>query len=291
MPEQVSVAQDLPRDMPAIEADAGQIRLVLVSLITNAVEAIGDDPGTLAVRARAGRFTRADFEDAARVWQTPDGDYVCLEIVDSGCGMGGETRRRMLEPFFTTKVAGRGLGLAAVHGIVRAHRGALAVTSEIGRGTTVRVFLPVPSSSSARPSGGDERSGADVAAGRPRRDTILVVDDEPLVREVAEVFLQSEGFGVVTARDGREARHVIDSRDDIGAVILDLSLPDVGAEEILDSIRDRRPGLPVILSSGHYEEIADRGLQRDVVTFLLKPWELSRLLAVVDQALSRKSAT
>ena len=288
VPEQISVAQDLPRDLPAIEADAGQIRLVLVSLVTNAVEAIGDEPGTIAVRARVGRFTRSDFEDAARVWQTPDGDYVCLEIIDSGCGMGGETRRRMLEPFFTTKVAGRGLGLAAVHGIVRAHRGAVAVTSELGRGTSVRVFLPVPSSSSPR-SGGDERSGADIAAGRRRRDTILVVDDEPLVREVAEAFLQSEGFGVVTARDGREARHVIDSRGDIAAVILDLSLPDIGAEEILSSIRDRRPGLPVILSSGHYEEIAERGLHRDVVTFLLKPWELSRLLAVVDQALSRKS--
>jgi len=202
--------------------------------------------------------------------------------------MGVETRRRMLEPFFTTKVAGRGLGLAAVHGILRAHRGALSVTSEIGRGTTVHVFLPVPSSSSARPSGAGERS-ADVPAGRPRQHTILIVDDEPLVREVAEVFLQSEGFSVVTARDGREAHHVIDSRDDIGAVILDLSLPDVGVEEILDYVRDRRPGVPVILSSGHYEELADRGRQRDVVAFLLKPWELSRLLAVVDQALSRKS--
>src|SRR5215470_6832680 len=113
--------------------------------------------------------------------------------------MGAETRRRMLEPFFTTKVAGRGLGLAAVHGILRAHRGALAVTSEIGRGTTVQVFLPVPSSSSsARQAGSGEHVGTDIAAGTSRRDTILVVDDEPLVREVAEVFLTSEGFGVVS---------------------------------------------------------------------------------------------
>jgi DNA-binding NtrC family response regulator len=162
------------------------------------------------------------------------------------------------------------------------------VTSEIGRGTTVHVFLPVPTASSARSGGTGERAGADVAVGTSRRDTILVVDDEPLVREVAEVFLRSEGFGVVSARDGREARHLIEGRDDIGAVILDLSLPDVGVEEILDLIRHRRPGLPVILSSGHYEEISDRAVQRDVVTFLLKPWELSRLLVVVEQALSRK---
>ena len=141
VPTHVSVERDLPQGMPKIEADAGQIDVVVVSLVTNAVEAIGDRPGTIAVRARAGRFTRADFQDAARMWQTPDGDYLCLEVTDSGCGMGEETRRRMLEPFFTTKVAGRGLGLAAVHGIVRAHRGALAVTSEIGRGTT-RQRLP-----------------------------------------------------------------------------------------------------------------------------------------------------
>jgi PAS domain S-box-containing protein len=290
VPEHVSVEQDLPQDMPRIEADAGQMHLVVVSLVTNAVEAIGDHPGTIAVRARAGRFTGADFDDAARMWQTPDGDYLCLEVTDSGCGMGGETRRRMLEPFFTTKVARRGLGLAAVHGIVRAHRGALAVTSEIGRGTSVRVFLPVLSSLSPLLPRGDEEPGADIAAGEPRRDTILVVDDEPLVREVAEVILQNEGFGVVTARDGREARHAIDTRDDIAAVILDFSLPDVGGEELLGSIQRRRPGLPVILSSGHHEEIVMQGLHGDGLTFLQKPWPLSQLLAAVEQALSSKKS-
>jgi signal transduction histidine kinase/CheY-like chemotaxis protein len=288
LPAHVTVEQDLPPNIPAIEADAGQMRLVLVSLITNAVEAIGDRPGTIAVRARVGRFTQADFKDASRLWQTPDGDYVCLEISDSGSGMGDETRRRMLEPFFTTKVTGRGLGLPAVHGIVRAHRGAFVVTSEIGCGTTVRVFFPIFSSPSVVMSTRDEGSGGEAASGERRGHTILVVDDEPMVREVAALALRGEGFDAVTARDGREALHVIDSRDDIVAVILDLNLPDVGAEEMVGRIHRRRPGIPVILSSGHHEPIVTNGLREGMATFLPKPWELSQLLEVVSQALASR---
>ncbi|HWM76726.1 MAG TPA: response regulator, partial [Methylomirabilota bacterium] len=227
-------------------------------------------------------------EDASGLWQTPDGDYVRLEISDSGSGMGEETRRRMLEPFFTTKVAGRGLGLPAVHGIVRAHRGALVVTSEIGRGTTVRVFLPVFSSPPVVPLRRDEGSGSEAASGGRRGHTILVVDDEPMVREVAALALQGEGFAVVTARDGREALHMIDSRDDIAVVLLDLNLPDVGAEEMVGRIRRRRPGIPIILSSGHHEPIVTSGLQEGIATFLPKPWELSQLLEVVGQALGSR---
>ena len=288
LPEHVTVEQDLPPNISAIEADAGQMRLVLVSLIMNAVEAIGDRPGTIAVRVRGGRFTRADFKDASSLWQTPDGDYVCLEISDSGSGMGDETRRRMLEPFFTTKVTGRGLGLPAVHGIVRAHRGALVVTSEIGRGTSVRVFLPIFSSSSVVMSRRDEGSGGETASGVRREHTILVVDDEPMVREVAALALQGEGFDVVTARDGREGLHVLDSRDDIAAVILDLNLPDVGAEEMVGRVHRRRPGIPVILSSGHHEPIVTSGLREGMARFLPKPWELSQLLEVVSQALASR---
>jgi two-component system cell cycle sensor histidine kinase/response regulator CckA len=286
-PDHVTVEQDLPPNMPGIEADAEHMRLMVMSLITNAVEAIGDRPGTIAVRARLGRFTRADFQDATRQWQIPDGDYVCLEISDSGSGMGKEMQRRMLEPFFTTKVTGRGLGLPAVHGIVRAHRGAFVVTSEIGRGTTVRVFLPVASSPSAialRREGGSEGEAA--RDGHPRH-TILVVDDEPLVREVATLALEGEGFAVVSARDGREALHLIDSRDDIATVILDLYLPDVSAEEMVGRIRRRRPSLPLILSSGHQEDpIVTSSLREGIATFLPKPWELSVLLEVVSQTLA-----
>jgi nitrogen-specific signal transduction histidine kinase len=287
MPEHVTVERDLPPNMPEIEADAGQMRLMVVSLITNALEAIGGRPGTIVVRALAGRFTQADFEDTTGLWQTPDGDYICLEITDSGAGIGEETRRRMLEPFFTTKVTGRGLGLAAVHGILRAHRGALVVRSEIGRGTTVRVFLPVFSPPPVALLTRNEGSESEGDSGR-RGQTILVVDDEPLVLEVAALTLRSEGFAVVTARDGREARRLIDSRDDIAAVILDLSLPDIGAEELVSSIRRRRPGIPVILSSGHHEPIVASGLREGTATFLPKPWELSQLLQVVGQALASR---
>jgi two-component system cell cycle sensor histidine kinase/response regulator CckA len=283
VPRHVTVERGLTRGLPTIEADAGQLRLVVVTLVTNAIEAIGEDQGVMSVRARVGRFTREDLEDAGAP-HTPGGEYVCLEVEDSGCGMSEETRRRITEPFFTTKVVGRGLGLAAVHGIVRGHRGALTVTTQLGHGTTVRVFLPV----GAAPSTPTEHraSAPGEPAGRPRRPTVLVVDDEPLVREVATLTLEGEGFAVLTARDGREARDLINSRGDIAAVVLDLTLPDIGAEEILGTIRGRRPPPPVILSSGHHEHIATRGLDAGAAVFLQKPWQLSRLVTLVKQALT-----
>lgn len=282
VPRHVTVERMLGAGLPAIEADAGQLRLVVVTIVTNAIEAIGEGQGVVAVRTGAGRFTQEAFRDAIPAPQTPDGEYVCLEIEDSGGGMREETRRRLTEPFFTTKVFGRGLGLAAVHGIVRAHRGALTVTSQVGHGTTVRVFLPVSRGVSTAPA--REASEADEER-RTRRPTVLVVDDEPLVREVATLTLEGEGFSVLLARDGREARDLVGSRDDIAAVILDLNLPDVAAEEILGTIRNHRPRLPVILSSGHHEQIATRGLDTTATTFIQKPWLLSQLVAVVNDLL------
>ena len=279
VPRHVAVTRHLAPGLPAIEADAGQIRLVVIGLVTNAIEAIGEtDPGSISVSARVGRFTQTDFEDAG-TGQAPDGDYVCLEVEDSGRGMSEETRRRMMEPFFTTKVTGRGLGLAAVHAIVRAHRGALAAMSRLGHGTTVRVFFPVATPTSSR----------EPARERPAPATILVVDDEPLVREVATLTLEGEGFSVIAARDGREARDLLLAREDIAAVVLDLSLPDIEADEMAAVIRQQRPGLPVILSSGHHEPIATSGLAMDVAAYLQKPWQPSRLVAVVRHALARAS--
>ncbi len=287
VPRHVTVEKDLGPGLPAIEADAGQLRLVVVTLLTNAIEAIGDDRGAASVRTRVGRFTREDFGDAIGAEHIPEGEYVCLEVEDSGCGMSEETRRRMTEPFFTTKVFGRGLGLAAVHGIVRGHRGTLTVTSHLGRGTIVRVFLPVRAALS--PPTERKASAATEAAGRQRQPTVLVVDDEPLVREVATLALEAEGFAVLTARDGREARDLVGARDNIVAVVLDLGLPDIAPEEILGAIRSRRPGLPMILSSGHHEQIATRGLDTSDAVFLQKPWQLAHLVALVKQILPSES--
>jgi PAS domain S-box-containing protein len=283
VPRHVTVEKDLGRDLPAIEADAGQLRLVTVTLVTNAVEAIAEAPGVISLRTRGGRFTQEDFKDAVGTWHAPDGEYLCLEVEDSGGGMSEETRRRITEPFFTTKVAGRGLGLAAVHGIVRGHRGALAVISRLGHGTTVRVFLPV-SAAVSTPTG-HRASATGEATALGRRPTILVVDDEPLVREVATLTLEGEGFAVLVARDGREARDLVASRGDIAAVVLDLGLPDMEPEDILATIHGRRPRLPVILSSGHHEQVATRGLDPGAAAFLQKPWQLSRLVALVKQVL------
>src|SRR5262249_1565681 len=159
----------------AIEADAGQVRLAVVTIVTNAIEAIGEGKGVLAVKTSTGRFTQETFRDAVPAAQTPDGEYVCLEIEDSGAGMSEETRRRLTEPSFTPKVFGRGLGLAAVHGIVRAHRGALTVTSQVGHGATVRVFLPVSRGGATTAA---HEASAPAEEGQTRRRIVLVVDDE-----------------------------------------------------------------------------------------------------------------
>ena len=284
MPLTVTVERALSRSLPAIGADAGQLRLVVVTLVTNALEAIGEGRGVLSLRTRVGHFTRDDFDDAVSTGPIPEGEYICLEIEDSGGGMNEETRRRMTEPFFTTKVFGRGLGLAAVHGIVRAHRGVLAVASQLGRGTRVRVFLPV------RPAPVTTirlETSATARTGGPGRPTVLVVDDEPLVCEIATLALEGEGFTVLVARDGREARDLLASRPDIDAIVLDLSLPDIASGEMLDVIRAHRPGLPVILSSGHHEQIATRDLDASATPFLQKPWQVSQLAALVKQLLDR----
>ena len=283
VPAHMAVERMLGRDLPAVEGDAGQLRLAVVALVTNAIEAISDHPGTVSVRTRVARVTREDIENVIGAGRAPEGEYICLEVEDAGSGMSEETRRRMTEPFFTTKVVGRGLGLAAVDGIVRGHRGMLTATSRLGQGTTVRVFLPM-GATAASPT---ESAGSASGEGQPRQATVLVVDDEPLVREVALLTLEGEGFTVLTARDGREARDLLDTRDDIAVVVLDLSLPDVAPEEILARIRSHRPALPVILSSGHHEQIATRGLETGVAPFLQKPWQLSRLVALVKEVLPR----
>jgi CheY-like chemotaxis protein len=153
--------------------------------------------------------------------------------------------------------------------------------SRLGHGTTVRVFFPVATPTSSREPARERPA--------PAPATILVVDDEPLVREVATLTLEGEGFSVIAARDGREARDLLLAREDIAAVVLDLSLPDIEADEMAAVIRQQRPGLPVILSSGHHEPIATSGLAMDVAAYLQKPWQPSRLVAVVRHALARAS--
>ena len=267
-----------------VDADASQIRQVVMNLIINASEAIGDERGTATIRIGE---VDVDEEIASRTFigeDLPEGRYVSLEVADTGCGIEAAARSKLFDPFYTTKFAGRGLGLAAVLGIVRAHRGAIEVRSQVNQGSTFRVLLPaVESSVAARPE-----DGASPGRDLPTGGTILVVDDEEGVRDVARGMLEREGFRVITAEDGREAVRIFRAvSEEIDAVLLDLSMPDMGGGEVLREMRRLRSDVKAILCSGYLEsrarELCDGPGQ---VSFLPKPYDSETLLGTLREVLA-----
>jgi CheY-like chemotaxis protein len=265
-----------------IEADETQVRQVVLNLVTNAGEALEDGRGRVELRTRRMHVEAADLEGAHGDAPPGPGEYAVLEVSDSGCGMDAETRERIFDPFFTTKFTGRGMGLASVLGIVRAHGGATLLTSEPARGTRVRVLFPCvdggATSRVAEPSG-----DAGAARGEGR---ILVVDDDPDVLDVACEFLRREGFEVRAARGGREAiEQLAADPDAIDAVVLDLSMPGLGGEGAFLEMREIRPALPIVLVSGFSEEFAsERFAAPGVADFLRKPYAPEDLVACVRRA-------
>src|SRR5262245_48492059 len=200
--------------------------------------------------------------------ELPPSQYVFVEVADSVCGMSPETQARIFDPFFTTKFTGRGLGLAAVLGIVRGHHGAIKIDSQPGKGTTFKVLFPCSDRTSA---------ASEVEAGPPERwrgqGAILVVDDEAIVRILATRTLEMSGFEVVQARDGKEALEIV-ARDSgrFALVLLDLSMPRMNGAEALAELRRLNASVAVLLMSGHPEsEIADRFAPGELTGFVPKP--------------------
>ena len=274
-----------------VEADATQLRQVVMNLITNASDALGDGVGAITLRAGTmdldNRYLASTFVDDA----LPAGRYSFIEVSDTGTGMDEETKQRMFDPFFSTKRVGRGLGMAAVLGIVRGHRGALKVYSELGHGTVIRVMLPyAPQSTGCEPTPLD--AVASDASERFAGATILIADDEDIVRQVAHAALEMAGFSVLQARDGEEAIEVFRNNADlVSLVILDMSMPRMGGEETFRALQRARPRVPVLLSSGFNEQdstsrIAGRGF----AGFIQKPYRPAELVTKVRQLLSRPLA-
>ena len=265
----IEIDLQLAADLPAVLGDATQIRQIAMNLLINAGEAIGDAKGAISVETGVFKPAEKWFADAQVAPETPEEEYVFIEVRDTGCGMDAATLARVFEPFFTTKFTGRGLGLAAVLGILRGHRGALKVTSELGRGTTFRLLLPA-----AGPLPPAAETSASSAGTSLRRALVLVVDDEEVVRNTVHRLVESMGCDVVIATDGLDGVEKFRLLSDrIAAVVLDLTMPRMDGAEALHAMRAVRGDVRVVLMSGFAEAQAmARFAGAGVDGFLQKPF-------------------
>ncbi len=263
---------NLHKQLPMVEADTTQIHQIIMNLVINASEAIGDKSGIIAITTGCMDCDKSYLKDVWLDDNINEGQYVYLEIADTGCGMDKETLAKLFDPFFTTKFTGRGLGMAAVLGIVRGHKGTIKVYSEPDKGTTFKVFLPVSERISEIP---DVETHKEEWQGN---GTVLLVDDEETVRGIGAELLQELGFSVITANDGREAVEVFKAVSDIDFVVLDLTMPHMDGEQCFRELRQLKPDVKVIMSSGYNEfEVAQKFLGKGLAGFIQKPYKLSVL--------------
>jgi two-component system cell cycle sensor histidine kinase/response regulator CckA len=278
--KKVRLTYNLMDDVPPVEADATQLRQIILNLITNASEAIGAESGEISLAVGVMECDRSYLSGAFIDEALPAGTYSYLEVTDAGSGMDEETIAKIFDPFFSTKFTGRGLGLSAVLGIIRSHRGAIKVESEPGRGTRFRVLLPAVEGGSIL-----KRDKSSVSPSWRGHGLVLLVDDEDAVRTVAGDMLRRAGFDVVTAKDGREALAVFEDRlEEIVLVLLDLTMPDLDGAETLRELHRLKEEVPVILCSGYDEQdVARRFDDRELAGFLQKPFTWEQLVTTLQE--------
>jgi two-component system cell cycle sensor histidine kinase/response regulator CckA len=277
---------DLAPELPGVEVDVTQIHQVIMNLIINASEAIGDKSGVISITTAAMFCDQQHLAGTHGYDGLGEGTYVSLEVSDTGHGMDQETKDRLFDPFFTTKFTGRGLGMAAALGIVRGHHGAIKVSSEPGRGTTVKLLLPA-SDLPVMASGSPEAAAEEWRGS----GTVLLVDDEETVRSVAGKMIEKLGFRMLTAADGREGVNLFREHvDEIDLVILDMTMPHKSGDEVYREIRGISPRTKIILSSGHNEQDAiSRFTSEGLAGFIQKPYGLDELREKLREVLGSES--
>jgi signal transduction histidine kinase len=282
----IELRRELSGNLPECEADATQIARVVANLLDNAVEALPEQGGTIMLGA--GRITADSAYLAGCVVgsELAEGEYLYVEVADSGYGMDANLQTRIFDPFFTTKSPGRGLGLAAVAGIVRNHRGAVRLQSRPGEGSTFRVLLPLPKQAADAAADGGRPEG--IGAGR----TVLVVEDEENLRSLARQTFEAEGFLVVTAADGWDALEVFaKAAETIDLVVLDWMLPNMDAEEAFRALRRIRSDTRILVSGPFPEEEASRRFGGKKLTgYIRSPFRPERLAGCARELLAERAA-
>lgn len=275
IPRTVQLRLDLAANLPSIEADASQIQQLIMNLVINGAEAINEaENGTVSVTTGVQEVDYAYIRSTlGPTEEIVPGTYVTLEVHDTGCGMDEATLSRMFDPFFTTKFLGRGLGLAAAQGIVRGHKGAMKVYSEPGKGSTFKVIFLT---TGRQPVQAAQRPSAEALTGNA---TILVIDDEQVVRQTAKSMLERYGYTVLVAENGKEGVDLFRIvADKVALVILDMSMPVMSGEETLRNLKLINPQVPVILSSGFNEvEAIRRFTGKGLAGFIQKPYSMAEL--------------
>jgi signal transduction histidine kinase/CheY-like chemotaxis protein len=279
----VQLVVDLDDALPPVEADPAQVQQVILNLVINAAEAIGDRAGVVRIATGTSQLGAEELRGLVSGAGMQPGRHAWLEVRDTGCGMDAATLGRMFDPFFSTKFTGRGLGLAAVLGIARGHRAGLRVRSEEGHGTALRAYFPAGTGAVADP--------AVRAAAQPQfgQGLVLVVDDESIVRETARRALERAGFRVLLADGGRKAVEIFRAqRGEVCLVLLDVTMPDASGLETFAELRGIDPGLPVLFSSGYTEEAAAAACAGDVLAqFVAKPYAPEELVRRVQEMIAR----
>ncbi len=287
VPKIITFTINLDEELPSATVDSGQIQQVVMNLITNAAEAIGEKPGVISISTGV-QECGADFLALSRLEEKPAaGRYVYVEVSDTGSGMDAETRQRLFEPFYSTKFTGRGLGMSAVLGIVRAHQGAIMLASEPGHGSVFKVLLPVGGS---RGTENDEHHHPPLEPETARSyvGAALVVDDEPEVRDFCTQCITLFGFTALDASDGREALEIFRKHgEEIRLVVLDMTMPVMDGLTTFRELRRIRPDVRVIICTGHSTESTSTSFTNEKPdAFIQKPYHAVELQRIVDQVMS-----
>ncbi|MGB8645804.1 MAG: PAS domain S-box protein [Anaerolineae bacterium] len=278
-----SLKFNMAKDLPLVEVDATQIRQIMMNLIVNASDAIGAKPGVITISTGSLFADRQYLSETFMAPELKEGSYIFLEVADTGVGMDAETQKKIFDPFFTTKFTGRGLGLAAVLGILRGHEGAIKVYSEVGQGTVFRLLLPCKDQLAAAPL-------QEPKSFKHGKGTILVVDDEEVVRMVTKRMLERFGYTPLIAEDGFAGLEMLKQhKNEVDCVLLDMTMPRMSGEETYKEIMKLKPDAKVVLMSGYTEMEANRRFKGEgLAGFMQKPYTPEDLQERLSTALNPK---